>query len=92
MRVVELIEIKVVHPRGREWLAKPRHPLVPALVPHDRQALDVIEMFQIPFDILPQRSCVPALEFVQRDQDANPSMFLDQSFDLRDEEIVIPTV
>src|SRR5437870_4078130 len=85
----ELILRKVAHLRGGEWAAKTRHPAVPCFFTHHGEALDVLEVPGIPFDILPESAGVPAVKIMHRHQDADFPVLSDHLLEVRDKPFVI---
>jgi len=70
--------IEVADFRRSEWLAECRHPFFPLIFASDRQPFDVIEVFRVELDVLPQRTPCSTMEVMQFHKHEEPAMLFDQ--------------
>lgn len=72
----QVLMVEVFHPGGGEWTAEDRHAVFPFRFPHDRQPLDMSEMFQVKLDVFPQRTRIPSMKVMHDEQDSHLAMLL----------------
>ena len=66
----------------RKWPTKRGHAVFPGLVADHRDSFDVLEMFEVEFDIFPQRASCPSVKIFHLEQNPDLSVFIDPLFDL----------
>jgi hypothetical protein len=76
--------------RGSERFAETRHPPLPPFFADNRQPFNVSEVFPFPFHLHPQRTEIPALEVVHRNQNTKFTPISNQPLYSWNQILVVP--